>query len=73
MENLQQHIDSVMQKASEAFKIYRKVSGKDKAVFLRTIAQNIVDLGDNLIQTAHQETNIPEVKNSNLFFVASSF
>lgn len=62
MENLQQHIDSVMQKASQAFKIYRKVSGKDKAIFLRTIAQNILDLGDNLIQTAHQETNIPETR-----------
>ena len=62
MENLQQHIDSIMQKASEAFKIYRKVSGKEKALFLRTIAQNILDLGDSLIQTAHQETNIPEAR-----------
>ncbi|MDI9868456.1 aldehyde dehydrogenase (NADP(+)) [Flectobacillus roseus] len=62
MENLQQHIDSIMQKASEAFKIYRKVSGKEKAVFLRTIAQNILDLGDSLIQIAHQETNIPEAR-----------
>lgn len=62
MENLQQHIDSIMQKAAEAFKIYRKVSGKEKALFLRTIAQNILDLGDSLIQIAHQETNIPEVR-----------
>lgn len=62
MENLQQHIDSIMQKASEAFKIYRKVSGKEKALFLRTIAQNILDLGDSLIQIAHQETNIPEAR-----------
>lgn len=62
MENLQQHIDSIMQKAAEAFKIYRKVSGKEKALFLRTIAQNLLDLGDSLIQIAHQETNIPEVR-----------
>jgi 2,5-dioxopentanoate dehydrogenase len=53
-------LKDVMLQSAEAFKKYRKVSGKDKAIFLRAIAEEIEGLGMDLIYTAMQETNLPE-------------
>jgi 2,5-dioxopentanoate dehydrogenase len=53
-------LNDVMLQSAEAFKKYRKVSGKNKATFLRAIAEEIEGLGMELIQTAMQETNLPE-------------
>lgn len=48
---------------AEAARIaYGKVSGKDKAKFLRQIADNIEDLGDALIQRATLETGLPNAR-----------
>jgi 2,5-dioxopentanoate dehydrogenase len=55
-----QEVNEVMLKSAEAFKQYRKVSGKQKATFLRAIAEEIEALGMDLIRTAMQETNLPE-------------
>ncbi|MEA5458277.1 aldehyde dehydrogenase (NADP(+)) [Arcicella sp. LKC2W] len=55
-----QQVNDIMQQAAEAFKKYRKISGKGKANFLRAIAEEIEGLGMELIQTAMQETNLPE-------------
>ena len=55
-----QQVNDIMLQAAEAFKKYRKISGKEKATFLRTIAEEIEALGMDLIQTAMQETNLPE-------------
>ena len=52
-------IDLVMQRASEAYKGYQKVSPENKALFLETIADNIESLGDELIKQASEETNLP--------------
>lgn len=41
---------------------YGKVSGKDKAKFLRQIADNIEALGDALIQRATLETGLPNAR-----------
>jgi NADP-dependent aldehyde dehydrogenase len=46
--------------ASEAFKAFRTTSGKEKAVFLNTIADEILVLDDELIQTYCSETGLPE-------------
>ncbi len=46
--------------ASNAFKIYRKTSGKQKALFLNTIADEILALDDLLIKTYCSETGLPE-------------
>ncbi len=46
--------------ASEAFKTYRTVSGENKAHFLNAIADNIMSLGDTLIQTYCSESGLPE-------------
>ncbi|PWK27335.1 NADP-dependent aldehyde dehydrogenase [Arcicella aurantiaca] len=57
-----QQVNDIMLQAAEAFKKYRKISGKEKAVFLRTIADEIEALGMELIQTAMEETNLPEAR-----------
>ncbi|WP_298421830.1 aldehyde dehydrogenase (NADP(+)) [uncultured Kordia sp.] len=46
--------------ASEAFKEFRAVSGTKKAAFLNTIADEILALDDELVQTYMSETGLPE-------------
>ena len=55
-----EQLNQIMLQSAEAFKKYRKVSGKNKAIFLRAIAEEIEGLGMDLIHTAMQETNLPE-------------
>ena len=58
-------IDDVMQQAWNAFHIYRKMSLKQRADFMRTIAIELEVSGDELIQTAMRETNLPEARMRN--------
>jgi alpha-ketoglutaric semialdehyde dehydrogenase len=46
--------------ASEAFKIFRTISGDKKADFLNAIADEILALDDDLIQTYCSESGLPE-------------
>src|SRR5678815_1145550 len=55
-------INEVMQQSWSAFHIYRKMSLKQRADFMRTIAVELETCGDELIQTAMRETNIPEAR-----------
>jgi 2,5-dioxopentanoate dehydrogenase len=52
-------INKILKKAEQAFKKYSQKTGKQKAVFLRAIAEEIENLGDVLLQTASRETNLP--------------
>ena len=47
-------------KASKAYKTYKKKSGKEKAAFLRAIADEIELLGTELIGRACAESGLPE-------------
>ena len=58
-------IDEVMQQAWNAFHIYRKKSLKQRADFMRTVAIELEACGDELIQTAMRETNLPEARMRN--------
>jgi alpha-ketoglutaric semialdehyde dehydrogenase len=51
--------DSYLSAAEEAFQTYRKTSGRDRATFLRTIATELENLGDVLIETASRESRLP--------------
>lgn len=53
-------INEVMNAAARAFQTYRRISGKEKARFLRAIADHIDKLGDTLVHTAMEETHLPE-------------
>ncbi|WP_207513612.1 aldehyde dehydrogenase (NADP(+)) [Longitalea luteola] len=55
-------IDQVLNNAWQAFRQYRKYSLKDRARFMRTIATELENAGDELIQTAMRETNLPEAR-----------
>ncbi|MFC3031397.1 aldehyde dehydrogenase (NADP(+)) [Pseudoalteromonas fenneropenaei] len=45
--------------AQQAFLTYRKATSAQRATFLNTIADEIMALGDALLDITHQETNLP--------------
>jgi len=55
-------LNQVMANARDAFNQYRQLDGKAKANFLESIAKEIEALGQELIHTAMQETNLPEAR-----------
>lgn len=55
-------INEVMSKSWKAFLQYRKYSLKQRAAFMHAIARALENSGDELIQTAMQETNLPEAR-----------
>jgi NADP-dependent aldehyde dehydrogenase len=57
-----EEIHQCCQSAEEAFQSYRNVSGKDKANFLRQIANNIMSLGEDLVKRCVEETGLPEMR-----------
>ena len=55
-------IDSAIAAAKAAFPIYRRISDSDRASFLQAISREIMALGDELIQSACAESNLPEAR-----------
>ncbi len=58
----QSEIDFILQQAWTAFHIYRKVSLRQRADFMRTIADDLEASSDELIHTTMRETNLPEAR-----------
>ena len=58
-------INEVMQQSWAAFHVYRKMSLKQRTDFMRTITIELEACGDELIQTAMRETNLPEARMRN--------
>ena len=57
-----EEINEAMEKAWQAFLLYRKFSLKQRAGFMHAIAKELENLGDELLQTAHEETHLPEAR-----------
>ncbi len=57
-----EEINAIMQQSWHAFHIYRKLSLKQRAAFMKTIAVELENCGDALIHTAMSETNLPEAR-----------
>ena len=57
-----EEINEAMEKAWQAFLLYRKFSLKQRADFMHAIAKQLENLGDELLQTAHEETHLPEAR-----------
>ncbi|MEO7924277.1 MAG: aldehyde dehydrogenase (NADP(+)) [Chitinophagaceae bacterium] len=55
-------IHQVMENAAKAFIVYRRFSLKQRAAFMRAIAKEIENLGDELLQVAGEETQLPEAR-----------
>lgn len=56
----EEELERAVQMAASAFETYKEVSGEQKAVFLRTIADQIEALGQELIDTYMKESGLPE-------------
>ncbi|MBX3253764.1 MAG: aldehyde dehydrogenase (NADP(+)) [Chitinophagaceae bacterium] len=52
-------IDMVMQNAREAFDSFKLLSSSDRSSFLQAIAAQLEAAREVLVQTAHEETNLP--------------
>ena len=55
-----EEINDIMKEAWDAFHVYRKLSLKQRAGFMRTIAESLDKSNDELIQTAMNETHLDE-------------
>ncbi len=55
-------VNEALNESHLAFLSYKNFSGKKKAEFLRAIADQIEALGNELVQTAMKETNLPEAR-----------
>ena len=55
-------VDEAMQLAAKAFEGYKNIPGATKAAFLQAIADEILALGDALIQRAMSETALPQAR-----------
>ncbi len=53
-------VDEALKLATEAYHQYQKTTGKERATFLNSIADEIEALGDELITTYCLETGLPE-------------
>ena len=53
-------INSAMEAAWKAFHEYRKMTLKQRAAFMKTIGEELESQSDDLIQTAMEETNLPQ-------------
>lgn len=56
----EEELEEAVDLAHQAFESYRAVPGKQKAVFLRAIADQIERLGNELIETYMAESGLPE-------------
>ena len=57
-----EELELVIQKAWKAFLVYRNYSLQQRAAFMKAIAMELEACGDKLIETAMQETNLPEAR-----------
>lgn len=57
-----EEINDAMSEAWNAFHIYRKMSLKQRADFMRAIGKEIENLGDELLKVTQQETALPEAR-----------
>lgn len=57
-----QEIDIALQQNREAFQLYKKVSLKQRAGFMRCIAEELDALGDEVLRVAGEETHLPEAR-----------
>ena len=55
-------VEQAIVRANEAFTSYSQLSGQKRAEFLRAIGEQIVALGDELVETACAETGLPAMR-----------
>jgi alpha-ketoglutaric semialdehyde dehydrogenase len=58
----EQEIEQAIDKANHAFVSYSQLTAEKKAFFLRTIGEQIIALGDDLVDMACAETGLPAMR-----------
>jgi len=58
----EEEIDQAARLAARAFATYGRLSGRERAAFLRSIAEKIEGLREELVERAHQETALPKAR-----------
>lgn len=58
----EEEVNTAVEEAMKGFQVYRLKSGSEKATLLEAIADEIVALGDVLIQRCVEETGLPEAR-----------
>src|SRR5437016_2859120 len=54
-----EEVDRAVELAALAFPVYRSLPAERRAAFLDRIADELVELGDDLLERANQETALP--------------
>lgn len=57
-----EEINESVDKATAAFEIYKNKSGEEKALFLEAIAEEIMALGDDLLERSVMESGLPKAR-----------
>src|SRR5579864_9483923 len=57
-----EEIELAVQLAAQAFSIYRRTSGPERAAFLRKIAENIEAVASDIVERAAKETALPQAR-----------
>ena len=55
-------LDRAANLAEDAFAVYSKLPGRERAAFLRHIAAGIEAIGAEIVERAHSETALPEAR-----------
>ncbi len=55
-------VNIAVEKATTAFKVFRKKSGVEKAVFLEAIGEELLNTGDELVTVCCNETGLPKAR-----------
>ena len=58
----EEEVNEAVEKASAAFQVYKRKSGVERALFLETIGDEIMALGDDLIERAMSESGLPKAR-----------
>lgn len=58
----EEEVDEAVQLASHSFTPYNSLSGKDRAAFLRAIAEKIEELGETLVERTAAESGLPAAR-----------
>lgn len=57
-----EEVELAVRLAAEAFPVYRRVSGRERGAFLRTIAAKIESIAADIVERARQETALPQAR-----------
>jgi 2,5-dioxopentanoate dehydrogenase len=62
MTEIHKIVNDALERSKASFLLYKDTSAEDRAQFLDTVADEIMNLGDTLIEAAMEETHLPQAR-----------